>query len=92
MALVASHTAALVKDPFETDQSDRLLRYHYLFDGTFINAELVGTEHAHVASDISDPSEIDSLSPLEAETKSTSLGLWGLPTGTPIPLPTNILL
>jgi micrococcal nuclease len=39
--LVGGQTVYLEKDVSETDQYDRLLRYVYLPDGTFVNAELV---------------------------------------------------
>lgn len=39
--LVAGKEVLLEKDVSETDQFDRLLRYVYLLDGTFVNAELV---------------------------------------------------
>jgi endonuclease YncB( thermonuclease family) len=39
--LVEGQTVYLVKDVSETDRYDRLLRYVYLADGTFVNAELV---------------------------------------------------
>jgi len=48
--LVAGQTVILVKDILENDKHGRLLRYVYLTDGTFVNAELVRIGIAKVAT------------------------------------------
>ena len=48
--LVANQTVTMVKDVSETDRYGRLLRYVYLADGTFVNAELVRQGYALVAT------------------------------------------
>ncbi len=40
-ALVEGQTVVLVRDQSDTDRFDRLLRYVYLLDGTFVNERLV---------------------------------------------------
>ncbi len=49
-SLVEGKQVALEKDVSETDRYDRLLRYVYLLDGTFVNAELVRTGMARAAA------------------------------------------
>jgi endonuclease YncB( thermonuclease family) len=48
-ALVEGQQVILVKDVSETDRYGRLLRYMYLEDGTFVNAELVRQGYAVIA-------------------------------------------
>lgn len=94
-ALVAGQTVILVKDVSETDRFGRLLRYVYLLDGTFVNAELVGRGYALAATYPPDVAHADEFVALEAEARSARVGLWGsvvdaLPTATdPPPLATN---
>ncbi|MCL4267622.1 MAG: thermonuclease family protein [Anaerolineae bacterium] len=52
--LVEGQTVTLVKDVSETDRYGRLLRYVYLPDGIFVNAELVAQGYAQVATFPSD--------------------------------------
>jgi micrococcal nuclease len=49
-AMVEGRQVILVKDVSETDQYGRLLRYVYLEDGTFVNAELVRQGYAVIAT------------------------------------------
>ena len=87
--LVSGQTVILVKDVSETDQYNRLLRYVYCLDGTFVNAELVRLGFAQPATYPPDVAYQDLFVALQREARDGGLGLWGLPTNTPIPLPTN---
>ncbi|MCA9998255.1 MAG: thermonuclease family protein, partial [Anaerolineales bacterium] len=49
-ALVDGAEVILVRDVSETDQYGRLLRYVYLPNGTFVNAELVAQGYARVVT------------------------------------------
>jgi hypothetical protein len=86
-----------VKDVSETDRYGRLLRYVYLQDGTFINAELVKQGYALVATFPPDVAHESELTALQEEARNTGIGLWAdvvveMPTYTPSPQPTNTLL
>jgi endonuclease YncB( thermonuclease family) len=91
--LVAGQTVILVKDVSETDRYGRLLRYVYLPDGTFVNAELVRLGYAQVATFPPDVRYVDLYISLEQEARNAGSGLWSpiaaIPTSTPIPPPTN---
>lgn len=86
--MVEGQTVVLVKDISETDRYNRLLRYVYLLDGTFVNAELVRLGFAQPATYPPDIAHQDEFVQLQQEARTSSAGLWGLPTNTPIPLPT----
>ena len=99
-ALVAGQTVILVKDVSETDRFGRLLRYVYLLDGTFVNAELVRRGYALAATYPPDVAYADTFVALQQEAQAAGVGLWGvvveappteLPpaTNTPVPLPTD---
>ena len=93
--LVAGKEVWLVKDVSETDQYGRLLRYVYLVDGTFVNAELVKQGYAQASSYPPDVKHSELFAELQAEARENEQGLWGAtptalpPTATPKPLPTN---
>lgn len=91
-ALVAGATVILVKDVSETDRFGRLLRYIYLTDGTFVNAELVRQGYARVATYPPDVAHVNDYLALEQEARNASRGLWGVsvavaPTNTSAPPP-----
>ncbi len=75
-ALVGGQTVYLVKDKSETDRYDRLLRYVYLPDGTFVNAELVRQGFAQVATYPPDVSKLAEIRAAEAEARVAKRGLW----------------
>ncbi len=78
--LVEGKEVLLEKDVSETDQYDRLLRYVFLIDGTFVNAELVRMGFAESKAYPPDTKYYDQLESLEQEARSAGLGLWQTPT------------
>jgi micrococcal nuclease len=77
--LVAGQTVLLVKDVSEVDPYDRLLRYVYLQDGTFVNSELVRLGYARAAAYPPDVAHQALFSALEEEARSAGLGIWSQP-------------
>lgn len=75
--LVANQTVTLVKDVSETDRYGRLLRYVYLADGTFVNAELVRQGYALVATYPPDVAHQQLFVALQQEAREAEVGLWG---------------
>lgn len=91
-ALVAGQTVYLVKDVSDTDRYGRLLRYVYLADGTFVNAQLVEDGYAQVASFPPDVAQIDYFLELQRAARDAQLGLWALedqPAAAPYPAATS---
>jgi endonuclease YncB( thermonuclease family) len=84
--LVAGETVYLEKDVSETDKYGRLLRYVYLDDGTFVNAELVRLGYAQVSTYPPDVKYQDLFLEMQQEAREAGRGLWG-PTPTPLPVP-----
>ena len=74
--LVEGQTVLLVKDVSETDRFGRLLRYIYLPDGTFVNAELVVSGYALAATFPPDVAFADLFSRLQEEARQNGRGLW----------------
>jgi len=74
--LVENETVILVRDISDTDQYGRLLRYIYLPDGTFVNAELISSGYARVVTFPPDVSQVDYLRSLQQEARERSAGLW----------------
>jgi len=66
-------------DVSETDRYDRLLRYVYLPDGTFVNAVLVGAGFACAVAYPPDVKFHEYLTQIEQEAKANSLGMWAQP-------------
>lgn len=99
-ALVEGKMVILIKDVSKTDRYGRLLRYVYLEDGIFVNAELVKQGYAVVATFPPDIRHQDLFLTLEREAREASRGLWAQPfvnepastspplVNTPAPLPT----
>jgi micrococcal nuclease len=76
-ALVEAKTVYLEKDVSETDRYGRLLRYVYLPDGTFVNAELVRLGYAHASTYPPDVKYQDLFRQMEQEAREAGVGLWG---------------
>lgn len=75
-AMVENQTVILQKDVSDRDKYGRLLRYVYLPDGTFVNAEMVRLGHAKAYHYPPDTSHYEEMVELEKEAKSSHLGLW----------------
>lgn len=78
-SLVAGQTILLVKDVSETDRYGRLLRYVYLTDGTFVNAELVRLGFAQIATFPPDVRHQALFQQLQQEAREAGRGLWASP-------------
>lgn len=74
--LVLGKKVRLLTDVSNTDKYDRLLRYVYLTDGTFVNEALVRQGYAHARSYPPDVSEQETLREAERFARENSLGLW----------------
>ncbi|RIK33422.1 MAG: hypothetical protein DCC55_34945 [Chloroflexi bacterium] len=74
--LVAGKTVYLIKDVSETDRYGRLLRYIYLADGTFVNAELVRQGFAQLATFPPDVAKEAEIRAAQQEAVSAGVGLW----------------
>lgn len=89
--LVAGNTVILIQDVSETDRYDRLLRYVYLPDGTFVNAELVRRGFAQVSTFPPDVAHEQDFLALQREARASGRGLWSdvgaAATATPPPAP-----
>lgn len=90
--LVQGKEVRLVKDVSETDRFGRLLRYAYLLDGTFINAELVRRGYAQASTYPPDVRHSEDFVVLQREARNSGAGLWAQPvveaTSPPAPAPT----
>ncbi|MEM7118342.1 MAG: thermonuclease family protein [Chloroflexota bacterium] len=75
--LVGGETVILVKDVSETDRFGRLLRYVYLEDGTFVNAELIRQGVARLVTFPPDVAFQEQFSALQVEARTSGAGLWG---------------
>ena len=85
-ALVAGKTVYLEKDISEVDQYGRLLRYVFLEDGTFVNAELVRLGLAQVSTYPPDVKYVELYLRMQREAREAGRGMWGpQPTRTPRP-------
>jgi micrococcal nuclease len=76
-ALVEGKTVYLEKDISETDQYGRLLRYVFLEDGTFVNAELVRLGYAQVSTYPPDVRYVDLYLEMQRAAQAAGRGLWG---------------
>lgn len=77
--LVLNQEVILVLDVSETDQFGRLLRYVYLTDGTFVNAELVRQGYARRSTFPPDVAHAAYFGELEQEARESGAGLWADP-------------
>jgi micrococcal nuclease len=75
--LVEGQTVYLEVDVSETDQYGRLLRYVYLSDGTFVNAELVRWGYARAIEYEPDVKYQALLFHVEREARENDRGIWG---------------
>ncbi|MEF3274624.1 MAG: thermonuclease family protein [Chloroflexus sp.] len=91
--LVENQIVYLERDVSETDRYGRLLRYVFLADGTFVNAELVRLGYAQVATYPPDVRYQSLFLALQQEARAAERGLWGAPTPTmrPVVAPTATL-
>lgn len=78
-AMVEDKTVILVRDISETDQYGRLLRYVYLSDGTFVNAEVMKQGLARLVTFPPDVAQTESLRELQAYARENRTGMWGRP-------------
>lgn len=89
--LVEGQVVYLEKDVSETDRYGRLLRYVYLVDGLFVNAELVRLGYAQVSTYPPDVRYTDLFLEMQQEARESERGLWGptpVPASTATPRPT----
>lgn len=93
--LVEGKTVVLIKDVSEVDRYGRLLRYVYLQDGNFVNAELVRLGYAQAATYPPDVAQAALFVELEREARNAGIGLWTAPPEAAVasstPLPTALL-
>jgi endonuclease YncB( thermonuclease family) len=76
--LVAGQEVILVKDVSDVDQYGRLLRYIYLTDGTFVNAELIRQGYARLVTYPPDVAYQDQFRQWQTQARETQSGLWAL--------------
>jgi len=76
--MVKNKTVILVQDVSNTDQYGRLLRYVYLPDGTFVNAELLRNGYGRTINIPPDVAHENEFARLQREARREGLGLWGL--------------
>jgi len=82
--LVEGQDVYLEKDVSETDRYGRLLRYVFLADGTFVNAELVRLGYAEAKAYAPDVGRQPLLEQMERQAREAGRGLWGpAPTAQP---------
>ena len=74
--MVSGRSVLLVKDVSETDRFGRLLRYIYLPDGTFVNAELVRQGWAEAVSYPPDDAHYQEFLALQGEAQASDRGKW----------------
>jgi endonuclease YncB( thermonuclease family) len=83
--LVEGQTVYLEKDVSDTDRYGRLLRYVYLADGTFVNAELIRQGYAVAKAYPPDTRHHRQLSQLQDEARRALRGLWKATPTPPVP-------
>ena len=74
--LAAGQNVILVKDVSEVDQYGRLLRYVYLIDGTFVNAELLRLGYAQLFTVPPDVAEQEQFLRWQQQARAAGRGLW----------------
>ncbi len=77
--LVKNETVILVRDVSDTDQYGRLLRYVYLPDGTFVNAEMISQGMARLVTFPPDVAQTDYFKSLQEEAREDERGMWSRP-------------
>ncbi len=88
--LVAEQSVILVRDVSETDQYGRLLRYVYLGDGTFVNAEIIRSGLGRLVTFPPDVTQTEYLRQLQVEAREAERGLWGDPATGPCDCDRNL--
>lgn len=88
--LLEEKTVILVRDVSETDEYGRLLRYVYLPDGTFVNAELIANGWARLVTFPPDVAQTDYLRQLQSTARGTSQGMWADPATGPCDCDRNV--
>lgn len=89
--LVEGKVVRVEKDVSNTDRYGRLLRYVYLADGTFVNAQLLRLGYAIVSTYPPDVKYQDAFLKIQGEARESGLGLWSaLPT--PVTLPQGAVI
>lgn len=78
-ALVSGKTVRVDIDETDRDTFDRLLRYVFLTDGTFVNAEMVRMGWASAPESPPDNAFSGELSRVEDEAQAANRGIWGAP-------------
>lgn len=89
-SLVQYKFVLLERDVSETDRYGRLLRYVYLEDGMFVNAELVRLGYAQVSTYPPDVKYKDLFLAMQQEAQNDGVGLWSptaMPTATLVAVP-----
>ena len=76
--MVKNKTVILVQDVSDTDQYGRLLRYVYLLDGTFVNAELLRDGYGRTINIPPDTANEDYFAGLQKEAREEGRGLWAV--------------
>ncbi len=74
--LVNNARVTLVRDVSNTDQYDRLLRYVYLADGTFVNAELLEGGYGRTINIEPDTHYEKEFAKLQQDAKDNQRGVW----------------
>ena len=80
-ALVGGQIVTLVKDVSEIDRFGRLLRYVYLSDGVFVNAELVRQGYAQLATFPPDVAREAEIRAAQQAAIAAGRGIWGMAGG-----------
>lgn len=80
-ALVFGKTVYLERDISNVDPFDRLLRYVYLADGTFVNAELVRQGWAVAATYPPDVKYQETIRQAQQEAVAAAVGMWAIEAG-----------
>ncbi len=76
--LVGGKEVILVKDVSDTDRYGRLLRYIYLPDGVFVNAELIANGYARTITFPPDVANAEYFAQLQADARENQRGFWAL--------------
>jgi micrococcal nuclease len=76
--MVKNKTVILDRDVSNTDEYGRLLRYVYLTDGTFVNAELLRDGYGRTINIPPDVANKEYFASLQSEARDEGRGLWGI--------------
>jgi len=79
--LVEGRSVLLERDVSETDRYGRLLRYVYLADGTFVNAEMVRIGLAEARAYPPDTGRQAELARAQREARAAGVGIWAVQDG-----------